>query len=39
MKLSEYLKKENKRPADIARDFGIVHCMARRWLRSWKMRL
>ncbi len=31
MKLSEYLKKENKRPADLARDFGIVHCMVRRW--------
>lgn len=31
MKLSEYLEKNHKRPADLARALGVVHCMARRW--------
>lgn len=31
MKLGEYLNKNNQKPADLARAFGVVHCMARRW--------
>lgn len=31
MKLREYLKKNSKKPADLAKEFGIVHCMVRRW--------
>lgn len=31
MKLKEYLKQNNKRPADLAHDLKIVHCVVRRW--------
>ena len=30
--LNEYLKKKNKRIADVARDFEVQHCVVRRWV-------
>lgn len=32
--LQEYLKYHNKRVADLARDFNVVHCVARRWVNG-----
>lgn len=33
MTLNEYLQKENKTIAWFARLIGVVHCVARRWVR------
>ena len=34
MKLQTYLKKHNKRTADMARDFCLKHCIVRRWVKG-----
>lgn len=30
--LQKYLEQTNRRVADLARDFNVVHCVARRWV-------
>lgn len=32
MRLQEYLKNNNKRVADMAKDFDVEHCVVRRWV-------
>ena len=32
MQLSSYLEQNNLRPADLARELDVVHCVARRWV-------
>lgn len=34
MTLQKYLEQTNKRVADLARDFNVVHCVARRWVNG-----
>ena len=32
--LQKYLEQTNRRVADLARDFNVVHCVARRWVNG-----
>ena len=37
MKLQKFLQKKNKRPADMARDLGLKHCVVLRWVKGLRV--